>query len=132
MPDIFVILDNLGRSVDALREHLNPLRTLIGKDGPFPMAKKTVRGKGRRRRARRVAGKPGRPAKTSAAAPTRRRKPVSAKVRAMRKQQGRYMAAVRNLTAAQRAQVKKVRQEKGFQAAMKLAGKIGLSKRSKR
>jgi len=124
MPDIFVILDDLGRSVDALRKHLNPLRALIGKDGPFPMAVKPVRGKGRRRRARRVAGrKPGRPAKATVV-PVRRRKPVSAKVRAMRKQQGRYMAAVRNLTVAQRAEVKKVRQTKGFKAAMITAAKV--------
>lgn len=125
MPDIFAILDDLGRSVDALRKHLNPLRALVGKIGPFPLAAKTARGKARRRRIRRVVGrKPGRPVKTSVAAPTRRRKPVSAKVRAMRKQQGRYMAAVRNLTIAQRAKVKKVRQEKGFQASMKLAGSL--------
>src|SRR5450759_2869942 len=91
MPDIFTILNDLGHNVAALRESLNPLRALAGKDGPFPMAGKPARKSSRRRRAHRVgSSKPGRRAKVGAA-PTRRRKPLSAKVRALRKQQGRYM-----------------------------------------
>jgi hypothetical protein len=124
MPDIFTILDDLGRNVAALRESLSPLRALAGRGGPFPMAGKPARKKARRRRARRAGSpKPWREAKV-AAAPTRRRKPLSAKVRALRKQQGRYMGLVRSLSAAQKAKVKRVREEKGLDAAIRLAASM--------
>lgn len=124
MPDIFMILDDLGRNVAALRESLSPLRSFVGKDGPFPMAKRPTRTGGRRRKARRpVPRKPGRKANFTIP-PPRRRKPVSPKVRAMRKRHGRYMGLVRNLTADQKARVKKVRKEKGLGAAIKMAASM--------
>jgi hypothetical protein len=124
MPDIFTILDDLGRNVAALRESLSPLRAFVGKDGPFPMFGRPARKKARRRRARRVgSAKPGRQAKV-AAAPTRRRKPRYARVRALQKQQGRYMGFVRTRPAAQKAKVKKVRGAKGVKQAIKLAASM--------
>jgi|SRR5450759_1091490 len=127
MPDIFTILNDLGHNVAALRESLNPLRALAGKDGPFPMAGKPARKSSRRRRAHRVgSSKPGRRAKVGAA-PTRRRKPLSAKVRALRKQQGRYMGLVRNLSPAQKAKVKTAREAKGIEEAVKLASSMRTS-----
>jgi hypothetical protein len=124
MPDIFMILDDLGRNVAALRESLSALRALVGKDGPFPMAVKPMRTRGRRRKTRRsIPTKPGRKAKFTIP-PPRRRYRISAKVRALRKKQGRYMGLVRDLSAAQKAQVKKVRAEKGLEAAVKLAASM--------
>jgi hypothetical protein len=127
MSDVFMILDDLGRNVASLRESLSPLRALAGKDGPFPMAGKPARKSSRRRRAHRVgSSKPGRRAKVGAA-PTRRRKPLSAKVRALRKQQGRYMGLVRNLSPAQKAKVKTAREAKGIEEAVKLASSMRTS-----
>ena|SRR5450759_4933482 len=121
MPDIFTILDDLGRNIAALRESLSPLRALVGNDGPFPMAVKPMRTRGRRRKTRRsVPTKPGRKAKFTIPPPRPRRK-FSPKGRAALKLAGRYMGLVRNLTAAQKAKVKKVREAKGYVAAIKLA-----------
>src|SRR5579864_6970761 len=108
MPDIFMTLNELGRNVETLRGQLKGLKALFGKDGPFPMM--AVRA--RRPRRRRIA-------KTTA-----RRQRVSAKVRNLRKLQGRYMGLVRNLTAAQKAQVKKVKELKGYGAAFKVAARL--------
>lgn len=123
MPDIFSILDDLGRNVAALREGLSPLRALAGKDSPSRMAEKPTRTRGRRRRRAR------RPAATTPAtqksrvAPRAKRK-FSPKGRAALKMAGRYMGLVRNMTAAQKAKVKKVREEKGIEPAIKLAASI--------
>jgi hypothetical protein len=50
---------------------------------------------------------------------------ISAKRRAAMRIQGRYMGAIRLLSAAQRAQVKKLRAAKGAEAAIALARKLG-------
>jgi hypothetical protein len=47
-----------------------------------------------------------------------RQGPVSAKRRTAMRVQGQYMSAIRPLSAAQRAQVKKVRAAKGAEAAI--------------
>jgi len=52
------------------------------------------------------------------------RGPVSAKRRAAMRVQGQYMGAIRPLSAVQRAQVKKIRAEKGAEAAIALARKL--------
>ena len=57
-------------------------------------------------------------------APSVARSPVSAKRRAAMRVQGQYMSAIRPLSAAQRAQVKKVRAAKGAEAAIALARKL--------
>ena len=51
--------------------------------------------------------------------------PIFAKRRAAMRVQGRYMSAIRPLSAAQRAQVKKLRAAKGAKAAIALARKLG-------
>jgi hypothetical protein len=58
--------------------------------------------------------------------PTRRRraKRVSAKARAAWAMQGRYIGAVRRLSAANRAAVKKIRETKGVRAAVAAAKRI--------
>jgi hypothetical protein len=50
--------------------------------------------------------------------------PISAKRRAAMRVQGRYMSAIRLLSAAHRAQVKKLRAAKGAEVAIKLAQKL--------
>jgi hypothetical protein len=64
-------------------------------------------------------------AERTAAAESRsaRRRP-SAKARAARKAQGRYLGAVRLLSAANRAKVKAIREKKGIRAAITAAKKL--------
>ena len=52
------------------------------------------------------------------------RKPVSPKVRAMRVQQGRYLAALRNLRVQQRVQVKRAKADGDYGSALKLAASL--------
>ncbi len=66
-----------------------------------------------RRKAGSAAKAPGIPAK---AAP--KKKPVSEKQKNSRQLQGKYMGAVRGLSSAQKAQVKKMKAEKGTEAAI--------------
>jgi hypothetical protein len=54
----------------------------------------------------------------------RRRRKASAKARAAWKAQGRYLGAVRQLSAANRAKVKKIREAKGVRAAIRAARKV--------
>jgi hypothetical protein len=51
----------------------------------------------------------------------RPRRKLSARARSQLKLQGQYMGYVRRLTAAQKAQVRKVRQEKGLMEAIQMA-----------
>jgi hypothetical protein len=55
----------------------------------------------------------------------RRRKPrISAATRKMYQQQGRYMAALRNLSKEQRAKVKTIREKSGVRAATAAAKRM--------
>ena len=118
--NVFTILDDLGTGLSELKSALAPLVSLTG-GGPFPVRRgrpKAVKRSGRRRVGRKAA---------SAAAPTkasRSRKPVSAAVKAKRVLQGRYLGAIRPLTKAQRAKVKKVQAAKGHVAAIKAAASL--------
>jgi hypothetical protein len=58
------------------------------------------------------------------AAPRRRRR-MSAKTRALRKLQGKYMGLVRGLKASEKARVRAVREKQGMAAAIKLAASLG-------
>ena len=102
---LFAILDDLTANLAELKATLAPL-ALIGGTVVAEARKPT-------------------PAQRSAkGAPSGGRGPVSAKRRAALRVQGRYMGAVRLLTAAQRAQVKKLRATKGAEAAIALARKL--------
>ncbi len=57
----------------------------------------------------------------------RARRRLSPKVRALRRQQGKYMGFVRRLKAAEKARVRAVREKKGLAAAIRLASSIGRS-----
>ena len=60
-----------------------------------------------------------------AAGKPRRRRAMSPRVLALRKQQGRYMGYVRRLKPAEKARVRSVREKQGIEAAIKLAASLG-------
>lgn len=105
--DIFGTLDDLASGIGRLRDQLSGLHGLFG--GAATKARKT------RRRARKAAIKVTR----------KPRKVASPKIKAMRTLQGQYMGYVRKLTAAHKSQVKRVREAKGYQAAIKMAREMG-------
>jgi hypothetical protein len=109
------ILDALATDLHDLRATLSPVLA-IATGQPAPARRtRTVRRK-RSRTPRPVTSSKG----------TRRvvRKRVSAKIRAQRIRQGRYLAAVRPLSKENRAKVKQVQATKGYPAAMALAKKL--------
>jgi hypothetical protein len=61
----------------------------------------------------------GRPARV-----TRRRPRMTAKVRALRRLQGKYMGYVRRLKPAEKARVRAVREKQGMQAAIRMAASL--------
>ncbi len=100
-------LQRRDRLVRALRASLAALEAgvvkvgqRVLKDGPFPMA-------GKRKTAKRRA--------------VRRKPRISAATRKMYQQQGRYMAAVRQLPKASRAKVEVIREKSGVKAAIAAA-----------
>ena len=70
----------------------------------------------------------GRPAGRGRAKPARRRRakrPMSPRVLALRKLQGKYMGLVRGLKPAEKARVRAVREKQGMGAAIQLAASLG-------
>ena len=118
--NVFAIIEDLGTGLSELKNALSPLASLTGGDGPFPIRRgrsKTPKRSGRRALQR----------KEAAATPTkatRRPKPVSAAVKAKRILQGRYLAAIRPLSKAQRAKIKKVFIKGGHKAAIQAAHRM--------
>jgi hypothetical protein len=102
---LFAILDDLIANLAELKAALAPL-ALIG--GPVVSE------------ARKAASAPPRAKGVASAA----RGPVSANRRAAMRVQGQYMSAIRSLSAAQLARVKKLRAAKGAEAAIALARKL--------
>jgi hypothetical protein len=102
---LFAILDELTANLAELKATLAPLALIGG----------TVVAEAR---------KPVTAQRRAKGAPSGARGPISAKHRAALRVQGQYMGAVRLLTAAQRAQVKKLRAAKGAEAAIALAHKF--------
>jgi hypothetical protein len=103
---LFAILDDLTANLAELKATLAPLALIGGtvvSEAGKPTASVQRRPKG---------------------APSRSGGPISAKRRAAMRVQGRYMGAIRTLSAAQRAQVKKLRAAKGAEAAVALAQKL--------
>ena len=72
----------------------------------------------------RAGRKPGRPAR-AARKPRVRRIKMSARVRALRQRQGKYMGYVRRLKPAEKARVRSVREKQGIEAAIRLAKSLG-------
>jgi len=112
---IFTLLAKLQSTLAELEDALTPLQNLAGSlrggDGPFPMK---PAGKKRGTRTRRTASA----APTKAARkPARRSRGTSARLAL----QGKYMSALRKLSKADQAEVKKVRAAQGVEAALKVA-----------
>ncbi len=105
--DVFKTLDNLAEEIGSLRKQLHGLYSAFG--AAVTPSRRV------RRKVRKVVRK----------AALKARKAASPKLKAMRKVQGQYMGYVRRLTSVQKAQVKKVRESKGYQAAIKLAKGMG-------
>jgi hypothetical protein len=120
--NVHTIIDDLKQGLAELQFQFEHLGSLFGGgEKTAPQGRKSA---GRRRRARvaraprRAAGAP--PAPT--AKKTRKKPNLSPAVRAQRKLQGRYMARFKTLPKAKQAQVRKIRAEKGYEAALKLMG----------
>jgi len=119
---ISVIIDDIVTNLRELKDAIGPFARLAsvfkGGDGPFPV-KKAGRKPGR---------KPGRPKGSSATVKpaTAPAKPPAAAKDARKpspalQAQGRYMSAIRRLSKVQKAQVKKIRAEKGVEEAIRIA-----------
>jgi hypothetical protein len=126
---IFTLLAELQSTLAELGEALNPLKALtgaltaMGGDHPYPFETKTGTKRAPRKRAASRNRAPAAPAETPAPAATpklakkRRAKGTAARLAL----QGTYMSALRKLSKADQAEVKMVRSEKGFEAAIKAA-----------
>jgi hypothetical protein len=123
---IFALLAELQSTLAELEEALTPLQNLAGslRGGERPSPMKPA-GKKRATRRRRAAPRVSAPAAGQAPAartttsrkPARRSKGTSARLAL----QGKYMSALRKLSKADKAEVKKVRSEQGVEAALKVA-----------
>ena len=118
---VFSIIDDLSSQLNELKRALAPLAGLVSSS-----------------RTPSVRRSPGRPRPTGGSVsprpaaskrmPTKRKRVTSPKVRAMRKQQGQYLGALRQLTPAQRQQVKKAKATGDYASALKVAA--GFAKKS--
>jgi len=112
MPRGLAVLDDLIEDVRAIEARLTELKRALAPLSLLADSQPRVT------RAASANAAAERPAKKR-----RRRKRIvmSADARAFRKKQGQYMGAVKGLSAANRAKVKKVRAVEGYDAALKLA-----------
>jgi len=108
--NVFVIIDEIRFSLDELRSALES-RAVV-----------TVEGPAQNQRLRRGQSLPASPQPSPRAA--RKTRASSPKLRAFRVLQGRYLGALRPLTAQQRARVKKVKATGGYPKALKLAASL--------
>ncbi len=103
--DIAKALSKRRKEIESVRQRLAELESLGGS------ARGARRAVPKRRRAKRAAA-------------SRRKLKLSTRVRAQRRLQGKYMGYVRRLAAAQKAEVRKVRQEKGWREAIRMAARL--------
>jgi len=119
--NVHTIIDDLKQGLAELQFQFEHLGSLFGGgEKTAPQGRKSA---GRKRRARvaraprKAAGAPSAPG-----ARTRKKPNLSPAVRAQRKLQGRYMARFKTLPKAKQAQIRKIRADKGYEAALKLMG----------
>ncbi len=117
--NVHSIIDELKAGLSELQSHFENLGSIFGgSEKTTPGGRKTAV-RARRRGARKVAAI--RTAAAVAVVKKARKKPtLSPAVRAQRRLQGRYMARFKTLPKAKQALVRKVRQTKGYEAALKL------------
>ena len=101
------ILDDLHSGLNELKDYLSHLGSMFGGEKADPEGRKAIRRRRRRATPRRAAAPPA--GKRRGTRKTTRR--ISAASRARLVEQGRYMGLIRTLTATQKAEIKKVRQE---------------------
>ena len=102
---LFAILDDLTANLAELKATLAPLALIGGTVVSEARKPATVQRRGK-------------------VAASGAKGPISAKRRAAMRVQGRYIGAIRPLSAAQRAQVKKLRVTKGAEAAIAFARRL--------
>lgn len=118
------IIDDLESGLAALRLHFESLSSVFGGETAAPGGRKAS--VSRKRKSRKIQVNTSRhdPYKNFKfrAKKTRKKMKISPALRKQRQLQGQYMGKVRRLSKAKQAQVKKVRQEKGYEAALKMMG----------
>ncbi len=118
--NVHAIIDELKAGLSELQAHFENLGSIFGgSEKTAPGGRKST-GRARRRAPRRAAAP--RPSAGPAPGKARKKPTLSPAVRAQRRLQGRYMARFKTLPKAKQAQVRKVREEKGYEAALKLMG----------
>jgi len=118
---------NVHSIINDLKEGLAELQFQFEHLGSLFGGSERTAPQGRKSTARRTARVRRAPRRATGAAPVaarrKRKKPnLSPAVRAQRKLQGKYMARFKTLSKAKQNQVRKVRQEKGYEAALKMMG----------
>ena len=128
--NVHSIIEELKSGLEELREHFENLGSVFG--GSEKTAPRGTRSrfqtntgrvdpyksfKFRARKRRKNHAKASSPAKK-----TRKKMTISPARRAQMRLQGRYMALIKHLPKAKQAQVKKVRKDKGYEAALKMMG----------
>lgn len=115
MARIHSIIDEMESSLGELREQLQGLTQMFaGSSAKRPGRPATTRKAGtRKRRVKRATAR-----KTAVAAPKKHRRRVSPEVHRARQLQGKYLAALRVLSKANRVKVKKIRAAKGVAASL--------------
>ena len=121
MRNVFTIIDELSARLQELKAALQPLAAFASGARHQQPTRRTWR---RRQRGRMTAGRTATSRRASLKRPAAPKRPVSPKVRALRAQQGKYLAALRNLTIQQRAQVKRAKANGDYASALKLAASL--------
>lgn len=121
------IIDDLQSGLAELRMHFESLGSIFGgAEKAAPRGRKGFTTTARRAdpyKNFKFRAKKGRKVRASAPAKKARKKmKMSPALRKQRQLQGRYMGMIRRLPKAKQDQVKKVRQEKGYAAALKMMG----------
>lgn len=112
------IIDDLEAGLDQLRMHFESVGSIFSRmEAPGARGRKVTRRR-RVRRARRVPA--GRVKRTAPVRKVRKKTAMSPALRKQRQVQGRYMGLVKRLPKTKQAQVKKIRKEKGYEAALKM------------
>ena len=106
--NVHSIITDLQSGLEDLAAHFQHLRSVFG-------GEKTASG-GRKASAR------GRKKSIARVKKTRKKMSMSPALRKQRQMQGRYMGMIRRLPKAKQAQLKKVRETKGYAAALKMMG----------
>lgn len=121
--NVHAIIDELKAGLSELQSHFENLGSIFGgSEKTTPGGRKAAVRVRRLRKAAVIRAAAVRAAAPAAAKKARKKPTLSPAVRAQRRLQGRYMARFKTLAKAKQAQVRKVRETKGYEAALKLMG----------